>query len=94
MVQIVSFKVGNFGVTRTNDENLQVASQDEVSKMQYYYESKADACCLDLQNFILEHRSDYPELSECHCNKIKSNLYSAAPCGIFLGAARGKIIRR
>ena len=94
VVQIVSFKVGNFGVTRTNDENLQVASQDEVSKMQYYYESKADACCLDLQNFILEHRSDYPELSECHCNKIKSNLYSAATCGIFLGAARGKIIRR
>ena len=90
----VSYKIGNFGVTRTSDENLQVATQDEIAKMQYYYQSKADACCLDLQNFILEHRSDYPELSECCCNKIKSNLYSAATCGIFLGGARGKMIRR
>ena len=90
----VSYKIGNFGVTKTQDENLQVASQDEIGKMQYYYQSKADACCLDLQNFLLEHRSDYPELSECCCNRIKANLYSAASCGIFLGGARGKIIRR
>ena len=45
----VSYKIGNFGVTKTQDENLQVATQDEIAKMQYYYQSKADACCLDLQ---------------------------------------------
>lgn len=88
----VSYKVGNFGVTKTQDENLQVASQDEIAKMQYYYQSKADACCLDLQNFLLEHRSDYPELTDCCCHKIESNLQSAASCGIFLGGARGKIL--
>ena len=60
----VSYKIGNFGVTKTSDENLQVASQDEIAKMQYYYQSKADACCLDLQNFLMEHRKDYPELTE------------------------------
>ena len=86
----VSYKVGNFGVTKTQDENLQVATQDEIAKMQYYYQSKADACCLDLQNFLLEHRSDYPELTECGCHKIESNLRSAATCGIFLGGARGR----
>ena len=86
----VSYKIGNFGVTRTQDENLQVATQDEIAKMQYYYQSKADACCLDLQNFLLEHRTDYPELTDCCCHKIESNLYSAATCGIFLGGARGK----
>ena len=90
----VSYKIGNFGVTKTTDENLQVASQDEIAKMQYYYQSKADACCLDLQNFLLEHRKDYPELTENSCHKIESNLHSAASCGIFLGGSRGKMIRR
>lgn len=90
----VSYKIGNFGVTKTQDENLQVATQDEIAKMQYYYQSKADACCLDLQNFLLEHRADYPELTECCCSKIESNLRSAATCGIFLGGARGKRLPR
>lgn len=90
----VSYKIGNFGVTKTQDENLQVASQDEIAKMQYYYQSKADAYCLDLQNFLLEHRNDYPELTENSCNKIESNLHSAASCGIFLGGARGRILPR
>lgn len=90
----VSYKIGNFGVTKTQDENLQVATQDEIAKMQYYYQSKADACCLDLQNFLLEHREDYPELTECCCHKIESNLRSAATCGIFLGGARGRKLPR
>lgn len=90
----VSYKIGNFGVAKSQDENLQVATQDEIAKMQYYYQSKADACCLDLQNFLLEHREDYPELTECCCHRIESNLRSAATCGIFLGGARGKIMPR
>ena len=89
----VSYKIGNFGVTKTTDENLQVATPDEIAKMQYYYQSKADACCLDLQNFILENKADYPELSECACRRIEANLHSAATCGIFLGGARGRKIR-
>ena len=85
-----SFKVGNFGVTKSTDDNLQVATQDEIAKMQYYYQSKADACCYDLQNWLIEHRTDFPELNDCDCRRIHSNLYSAATCGIFLGGARGK----
>lgn len=87
----VSFKIGNFGVTKTQDENMQVASYDEIVKMQYYYQTKVDAYCLDLQNWILENKKSFPELSECQCNKISSNLHSAASCGVFLGGARGKI---
>lgn len=86
----VSYKIGNFGVTKTTDENLQVASQEEIAQMQYYYQTKADACCLDLQGWILEHRADYPELTENCCRKIQSNLHAAASCGIFLGGARGR----
>ena len=85
-----SFKIGNFGVTKSNDDNLQVATQDEIAKMQYYYQTKADACCYDLQNWLIEHRTDFPELNDCDCRRIHSNLYSAATCGIFLGGARGK----
>lgn len=90
----VSFKIGNFGVAKTQDENLQVATQDEIAKMQYYYQSKADACCLDLQNYILCNKEAYPELTEGCCRRIQANLHSAATCGIFLGGARGRMKRR
>lgn len=89
-----SFKIGNFGVTKSTDENLQVATQDEIAKMQYYYQTKADACCYDLQTWLLENRASFPELHDCDCRRIQSNLYSAATCGIFLGGARGKAKRR
>lgn len=89
-----SFKIGNFGVSKSTDENMQVATQDEIAKMQYYYQSKADACCLDLQNWLMENKTSFPELNECDCRRIQSNLHSASTCGIFLGGARGKIKRR
>ena len=85
-----TFKIGNFGVAKSSDENMQIATQDEVAKMQYYYQSKADACCLDLQNWLMNNRTSFPELNDCDCRRISSNLYSAATCGIFLGGARGK----
>lgn len=86
----VSYKVTNFGVAKTTDENLQVATQDEIGKMQYYYQAKADSCCLSLQSWILENKAALPLLDGCSCDRIKANLYSAASCGIFLGGARGK----
>jgi hypothetical protein len=85
-----TFKVGNFGVAKSSDENMQVATQDEVAKMQYYYQTKVDACCYDLQSWLIENRVSFPELNDCDCRRISSNLYSAATCGIFLGGARGK----
>lgn len=86
----VSYKVTNFGVTKSTDQNLQVSSQDEIVKQLYYYQAKADACCYRLQNYLLDNRTSYPELDECTCRRIKSNLYSAATCGLWLGGARGR----
>lgn len=94
VVNKVSYKIVNFGVSRTTDENIQVATQDEIAKQQYYYQSKADSCCLSLQNYLLDNRGLYPELTECACNRIESNLRSAATCGIFLGGARNRFKRR
>ena len=87
----VSYKIGNFGVAKSNDENLQVVTQDEIAKMQYYYQSKADFCALELQGWLLENRTAFPELTDCVCKKIHSNLYSAASCGLWLGGPRGKM---
>lgn len=87
----VSYKIGNFGVAKSNDENLEVATQDEIAKQQYYYQSKADFFALELQQWLLDNRASFPELDECQCGKIRSNLYSAATCGLWLGGPRGKM---
>lgn len=86
----VSFKIGNFGIAKSTDENLQVASYDEIVKMQYYYQTKVDAYCLELQQWLLQNKESITELTESQCKKLSSNLHSAASCGIFLGGARGK----
>ena len=86
----VTFKIANAGVVKTPDENVAVADSPDLSRMQSYYQSKADHSALELQNFLLNNYSDYPELTEGDYHRIHSCLYSAASCGIFLGGARGK----
>ena len=85
-----TFKVTNFGVVTTNDENLQVPSFGDIVKVREYYQAKADYYCIELQKFCLENRERLPELSENMCSRIHANLYSAASCGIWLGGPRGK----
>lgn len=86
----VSYKVGNFGVAKSNDENLAVVTQDEIAKQIYYYQSKADGCCRSLQRWILQNLAAFPELRDCDCAAMRANLTSSATCGIFLGGPRGR----
>lgn len=86
----VSFKVGNIGVVRSTDEQTQAASTQEVDKMIDFYEAKADFFCMEMQQWILDNRADFPELNDNTCSKMHAHLRSAASCGIFLGGARGK----
>ena len=88
----VSFKVGNFGVSRSTDENLSGASFDEIGKLQYYYQTKADYCKLELQQWLLDNRALFPEMKDCDCKRMESNLYSAASCGLWLGGPRAKVM--
>lgn len=90
----VSYKISNMGVTKTSDDNVQNATAEEIGSQLFYYQSKADSCCITLQTFILKNRTAFPELRDCDCSRIHSNLYSAATCGVFLGGPRGKRIRR
>ena len=85
-----NYKVANFGVSKTQDENLQTASFDEMSKIQYYYQAKADAAAYDLERWILARRADYPELRESDCEQVRAHLRTAASCGIWLGGPRGR----
>ena len=86
----VSYKLVNAGVAKTGDENVTLASYDEIAKQQYYYEAKADAYCRDLQRWVLAHKDEFAELDACTCEAIRANLYSSASCGLFLGGARGR----
>lgn len=86
----ISYKLTNLGAVRTTDEKAQSISQDEIAKVQYYYQSKADFYAHELQAFLLRHSSEYPELNANNCYAIRKNLHSAATCGLWLGGVRGK----
>lgn len=90
----VSYKIVNFGLAKTNNENTQVATPSEINSNKFYYQSKADSWCLILQNWLLANRAAFPELDECACDRISANLTSSASCGIWLGGVRGKCGRR
>ena len=89
-----SFKLANMGVVTSQDTGMRPPTKAEIDNQRAYYQGKADACALDLQAYIWERRASFPELTENDCRRIRSNLYSAATCGIFLGGARGKWERR
>ena len=90
LIPKVQFKIGNAGVVKTTDEQIQTATFSEIEKMIFFYQSKADAECYKLQQFLLRNYLDYPELSENDCRSIRANLTSAASCGLWLGGSRGK----
>ena len=90
IAQRVAFKIANAGVVKTPDEKVDNAEQPDMAKVQFFYQSKADSCAYDLERWLLENRTHFPELQECQCRKIHSHLYTAASCGIWLGGPRGK----
>lgn len=91
---ILSYKIDNVGTYRTADENMTYTSMKDVQAMEEYYQNKADFFKMELQKFCMEQRNKLPELSDNDIYAIKSNLYSAETCGIFLGNARGKNNRK
>lgn len=89
-----SYKISNMGVTRTTDEHVQAATQEEIIADREYSQVKADAYAARMQAWLLDNRKLFPELDDNSCNAIKANLTSAASCGVWLGGVRGKRIRR
>lgn len=90
IIPLVTFKIDNVGVSSTSDENINTFNVDDTFQIQGYFEKKTDWYRLELQNYVLEHRSELPEIDTNTCNKIQSNLNSAASGGLWLGGKRGK----
>lgn len=88
-----SYKISNIGVARTTDENVQSVTFDEVQKVADYYRSRADFYKNALQEWLRYNQSKLPELSERTQNQTTANLRSSATTSVWLGGARGKIIR-
>lgn len=87
---LTTVKIDNAGLEQVSDEKMEPLDITDSYRLRDFYQHKADYLCKQLQNFLLKNRKDYPELSDNDCNSIKSNLYSAATCGIWLGGVRGK----
>ena len=66
---------------------------NEILAMKDLYINKADYYKYQLQLFLLENTTKYPELNTNTCNSIRSNIYNAASSGLWLGGVRGKINR-
>lgn len=94
VIDRVSYKITNFGLAKSSDENLQLATMDEMQAEKGYYQAKADAQCWDLTGWLLENQRLFPELDVCGCNRKRANLTSSYSGGIVLGGPRGKTIRR
>lgn len=87
----ISFKLSNFGVVRTDDEKDLATDLNNVNLIKKYYGNKADFFKKRLQDWIITHYNDFPELYTYKpLEDMYPNLYSASSCGLWLGSARGK----
>ena len=86
----VSFKLTNAGVVNTPDEKVVNVSMKDISVIQGRYQGYADARIIDIQNYLCDNRTMFPELNQNTKHEQKPNLQTAENCGIFLGGRRGK----
>lgn len=90
IIIMLNMKIDNAGLIQTRDENMEFMSMDDSFAMKNHYDTKASHYAYLLQNYLMEHLSEIPELTECQAWKIRSTLYSAASPSVFLGGARGR----
>lgn len=90
VIVLVNCKIDNAGLIQTRDENMDYMNLEDTFQLKNYYDTKASHYAYLLQNFLMEHLSEIPELTEYQCWKIHSTLYSAATPSIFLGGNRGR----
>lgn len=84
-----SFKINNFGASRTEDDKQYGVSFSEVYKLRDYYKNKADYLQYRMQRFLLANYNKYPELTTYKSiADLQQNMYSAAGCSIWLGGSR------
>ena len=90
---LTAVKVSPAGLEQVSDEHMEPLDMTDSFRLQSFYQKKADYLCHQLQNYVLNNKTAYPELKECDCRRMKANLFSAATTGLWLGGRRGKTIR-
>lgn len=87
-IGIASTKIANLGAMKSDDEKSYNVSKEERDYLINQYTYKADFYCELLQKYLCKNRSYFPQLSDCDCDRMKSNLYSSTSCSIWLGGER------
>ena len=88
LVPIVSAKIANLGTVVSKDEYVVNLSVTDAEKLHNFHIVKSDAYLKRMQEYLLANLAAFPELDECTCNSMRSNLDSAASTGIWLGGDR------
>lgn len=83
-------KISNAGLEQVSDEKMEPISISDSYSVQKWYQEKADFYCYRLQNWLIKNRVHFKEITGTQWRDIRSNLYSAASSGLWLGGARGK----
>lgn len=84
----VAFKIANAGVVSVSDDKVSNVSPEQINALINDYEAKSDYFALELQQYLADNLANYPELTANQASQIRSNLYSSASCGIWLGGPR------
>lgn len=90
IIVMLNMKIDNAGLIQTRDENMDYMNLSDTMTLKNYYDTKASHYAYLLQNYLMEHLGEIPELTECQAWKIRSTLYSAATPSVFMGGARGR----
>lgn len=90
IIDYLDVKLTNLGTVRNRDEYVDNISDEERVRLKHNYEFKADFYCRRMQQFLLNNCKAFPELDECACNAMRSNLNSAASTGLWLGGYRAR----
>ena len=93
LIPIIGTKLANLGTVISNDEHIINLTEAERSNLKHYYEMRADFYCRRMQEYLLNNKDLYPELKECDCERMRSNLKSAASTGMWLGGYRGRRVK-
>ena len=86
---LTAVKISGAGLQQVSDERMNPISISDSYSVQSWYQNKADYCARLLQNYLVKNYTKFPELSTGQYLDIRSNLYSSATSGLFLGGRRG-----
>lgn len=93
LIPVVGSKIANLGVFKSTDEYASSVSADEVDRLMQRHIDLANTYAKRMQAYLKANRVEFPELDTCGCGYVKPCLDSSADNGLWLGGARGKIVR-